>query len=168
MAPKLHRMLYATDLSDQSGDAVRYAVIYANKYKAKLIVFHVINQRSIFFSKILAIFFNEGQEHIIRQKKVNAALNHLENLLEMIRKEELKDHSEYVNEIEHLVVHYGSIAEEIVEKANRWGCELIILGPRKRSLLRRIFLSSVVRKVIRGTDTPVHIIPSSITTPTNL
>jgi nucleotide-binding universal stress UspA family protein len=151
-------MLFATDLSADCSDAIRYAVNYANRHNAKLIVFHVIDQQSITRSKILATFFNEGQEYIIRQKKVNAALKRMENLLEILRKKELNDHPEHVNKIEHLVVHYGMIAEEIAEKANRWGCELIILGPRRKRLLGRIFLPSISRKVIRRTDKPVHII----------
>ena len=71
---KFHRMVYATDLSDRSGDAIRYAVNYASRHNAKLIVFHVINQRSITCSKILATFFNEGQEGRIKQKKVSLKL----------------------------------------------------------------------------------------------
>ena len=158
MAPKLHRMLYATDFSADSIDAIRYAINYAIKHIATLIVFHVINQRSITCSKILATFFNGGQEHKIRQEKVNAALKRMENLLEILRKKKLNDHPEQVHKIEHLVVHYGRRAEEIVEKANRWGCELIILGAHRKRVLGRIFLSSISRKVIRGTNTPVHVI----------
>jgi nucleotide-binding universal stress UspA family protein len=151
-------MLYATDLSVDSIDAMHYAINYADQNNAKLIVFHVINQRSITCSKILSTFFNEGQEHKIRQEKVNTALKRMENLLEIIRKKELNDHPVHVNKIEHLAAHSGRIAEEIVEKANRWRCELIIIGPRKTNILGRIFLPSISRKVICGTDTPVHVI----------
>jgi nucleotide-binding universal stress UspA family protein len=158
MVPKLHRLLYATDLSAGSIDAFRYAVNYANQHNAKLIVFHVINQRSITRSKILATFFNEGQEHKIRQKKVNAALKHMEKLLEVNCKNDPTDTHANIKNVEHLVVHYGKIAEEIVEKADMWGCESIILGPRRKRLLGRIFLPSISRKVIWGTNTPVHII----------
>jgi nucleotide-binding universal stress UspA family protein len=154
-------MLYATDLAAYSIDAMRYAVNYANQHKAKLIVFHVINQRSITCAKIRSNFFNLDQEHKIRQKKVNAALKRMENLLEIIRKKELNDYPAHANKIEHLVVHYGRIAEEIVERANRWGCELIILGPYRNGFLRRIFLPSISRKVIRRTDTSVHVIKLS-------
>jgi nucleotide-binding universal stress UspA family protein len=158
MAPKLHRMLYATDLSDRSSNALHYAVDYANQHKAKLIVFHVINQRSITCAKILATFFNEGQEHKIRQEKVKAALGRMENLLEINCKKNPDENRPYIKNLEHLVVHYGRIAQEIVEKANRWGCELIILGPRRKRLLGRIFLPSVARSVIRQTDKQVYII----------
>jgi len=158
MAAKLHRMLYATDLSADSVDAMRYAANYADQNNAKLIVFHVITQRSITCSKVLSIFFNEGQEHKIRQAKVHAALKRMQNLLEIIRKKDLADPAMHLNKIEHLVAHYGRIAEEIVEKANRWGCESIILGPRRTNLLGRIFLPSISRQVRHGTDMPVHII----------
>lgn len=155
LAPKLHRMIYATDLSAYSSDAIRYAVNYAN-----LIVFHVINQRSITCSKILATFFNEGLEHKIRQEKGNAALKRMEKQLEIICKKNPNDNRAYIKNVEHLVVHYGRIAEEIVEKANRWGCGLIIFGPRRKRLLGRILLPNISRKVFRGTDTLVHIFPS--------
>ena len=158
MALRTHRMLYATDLSTNSLYAFQYAINYAIKHKATLIIFHVINQRSITWSKILSTFFNEGQEHKIRQEKVNAAFKCMENLLEIIRKKKLDDQPVHLNKIEHLAAHSGRIAEEIVEKANRWRCELIIIGPRKTNLLRRIFLPSISRKVICGTDTPVHVI----------
>lgn len=157
MTLKLPRMLYATDLSDDSLDAIRYAINYAIKHNATLIVFHVINQRSTTFSKILAAFFNEAQEHKIRQEEVIAALQRMENILELVSKKDFNDHCEYDNKVEYLIVHFGRIAEEIVEKANRWGCKLIILGPRRKRLLGRIFLPSISRKVIRGTDTPVHV-----------
>ena len=158
MTPKLHRILYATDLSADSIDAMRYAVNYADQHNAKLIVFHVISQGSITCSKIRSNFFNLDQEHKIRQKKVNAALNRMENLLEIIPKKELNDHPAHVNKIEDLVVHYGRVAEEIVERANRWGCELIILGPRRKGFLGRTFLPRISRKVIRRTNTSVHVI----------
>jgi nucleotide-binding universal stress UspA family protein len=151
-------MLYATDLSADSSDAFHYAVNYANQHNAKLIAFHVINLRSITRSKILATFFNEGPEHKIRQKKVNAALKRMKRLHEINSKKIPNDHRAYIKNIQHLVVHYGRIAEEIVEKANRWGSELIMLGPGRKRFLTRIFLPGVARRVIRRTDKRVHII----------
>jgi nucleotide-binding universal stress UspA family protein len=158
MVPKLHRMIYATDLSTDSIEAIRYAIKYAGKHKANLIIFHVINRRSITFSKIRSALFNETQEYKITQGKSSAALKVMENLLETACKKNPQNHLADIQNIEHLVVHYGRIAEEIVEKATRWGCELIILGPRRKRLLGRIFLPSVARRVIRRTDKPVHII----------
>jgi nucleotide-binding universal stress UspA family protein len=151
-------MIYATDLSPDSIDALRYAVNYANQHNAKLIVFHVINQRSITCSKILATFFNETQEYKIVKEKSHTALKRMKNLMEIIRKMNPNDQHTDLKNVEYLLVHYGRIVEEIIEKANRWGCELIILGPRRKGLLGRTLLPSVARSIIRRTGRPVHII----------
>lgn len=161
MAPKLSRMLYATDLSDRFSDAVRYAVNYANRHNANLIVFHVIDQRSITRSKILGTVFNEGQEHRIRQKKVNTALKRMQDLMGKTYNKNPNDQQTYLETVEHLVVHYGKIAEVIIGKANQWGCESIILGPRRKRFLGRILLPGIIRKVIRRTDKPVYVIKGS-------
>lgn len=158
MAHKNQRMLYATDLSAGAIGAMRYAVNYASRHSARLIVFHVISPRSIACTKILATFFNEGQEHKIRQKKINAALWRMEKLMDKICEKHPHAHDAYMHNVEHLIVHAGKVAEEIVDKAGRWGCALIILGPGRRSLLKRVFSLDISRKVIRRTDIPVHVI----------
>jgi nucleotide-binding universal stress UspA family protein len=158
MVPEFHRVLYATDLSGDSIEAIRHAIKYAGKHKANLIIFHVINGRSIAFSKIRSTLFNETQEYKIIQEKSDAALKRMKSLLETVCKKNPQNHRVEIQNVEHLVVHYGRIAEEIVEKAKRWGCELIFLGPRRKRFLGRIFLPSVTRRVIRRTDKQIHII----------
>ena len=158
MAPAPHRILYATDLSANSVDAFHDVINYAIEQEAKLIVFHVISKRAITFSKIFATFFNEAHEPTIIKEKANSAMKRMKNQLEKICKKERKDHAEYVNNVEHLVVHYGKIAEEIVEKANMWGCELILLGPHKNGFLKQLLPLSTSRKVLRLANKPVHFI----------
>ena len=82
----------------------------------------------------------------------------MENLMKIVCKKNPQSHRVDFKNVEHLVVHYGRIAEEIVEKADMWGCELIVLGPRIEKFLGQIFLPGLSRKVIRQTDKPVHII----------
>jgi nucleotide-binding universal stress UspA family protein len=161
MAYQYHRILYATDLSAASIGAIQYAINYAVKKNSTLIIFHVVDQRAIACSKILASFFNEGDGHKIRHEKVSAALKRMKTLLGICRQKELNNPFKHLNNIEYLVVHYGRIAQEIVEKTNQWGCDFIILGPRRKRLLGRLLLPSISRKVIRWTDKPVHIIKSS-------
>jgi nucleotide-binding universal stress UspA family protein len=158
MAADLHRMLYATDLSAVSKYGIRYAIQYASDHNASLIVFHVINQRSLAFSRIFPDFFNNAPGHNITKQKVNFALRQLERRLLEISKTQLYEHPEQHHTVEYLVVHYGKIAEEIAQKAHRWGCERIILGPRRKRFLGRIFLPSVARMVRRRSNAPVHII----------
>lgn len=158
MPPELDRILYSTDLSTESIDGLNFAIDYAVKREARLIVFHVINQRWTYFSKLIAIFLNEDHEQKIRQEKSIAALKLMKRQLVLLGKTKFKDHLKHISTAVYLVVHYGRIAEEIMEKANSWGCKLIILGPRRKRLLGRFFLPSISRKLINRTDMPVQII----------
>jgi nucleotide-binding universal stress UspA family protein len=158
-APGISRILYATDLSAKSIYGLHYAIDYAIKNKANLIVFHVITPRSIALEKMIAYFFNEAQENRILQQIANFAMQRMKNQLETISKKQRRDHPEYGHHVEHLVVHYGRIAAEIVEKADRWGCKSIVLGPHKNGFLKQFSPVSTLGKVLRLAHKPVHIIP---------
>ena len=158
MAADLHRMLYATDLSAVSKYGIRYAIQYASEHNASLIVLHIINQRPLTFARIFPDVFHDVPGQNIIKEKVNFALRQLERRLLEISKTQLDEHPEQHHTVEYLVVHYGKIAEEIAQKAYRWGCERIILGPRRKRFLGRIFLPSVARMVRRRSNAPVYII----------
>jgi nucleotide-binding universal stress UspA family protein len=104
----------------------------------------------------------------IKKEKGAAAMQRMKNQLEIICRQESKDRPGYINHVEKLVVHYGGIAEEeigdiaeeIVEKAKRWGCESILLGHRK-GFFRPIIPGAKSRKVLRLAHQPVHFIPST-------
>ena len=51
----------------------------------------------------------------------------------------LKNHPASAVIVEHLLVYPGKVAEEIVEKANWFGCEAIVLGSHGARFLTRIF-----------------------------
>ena len=47
MLPEVHKILLATDLSDDAGVALRYAISLAEKYNAELIMLHVLPNRKV-------------------------------------------------------------------------------------------------------------------------
>jgi nucleotide-binding universal stress UspA family protein len=152
------RILYATDLSAKSIEAFRYAVNYAIEHEAKLMVFHVISKRTITLSKIIGTFFNEAHESTIKKEKCASAMKRMKDQLEIIGRKESKDRPGYIKNVEKLVVHYGDIAEEIVEKADTWDCESILIGHRK-GFFRQILPGAISRKVLRLAHKPVHFVP---------
>ena len=73
-------------------------------------------------------------------------------------KKEFKHHPEYADLIEHMLVYPGNVAEELVEKANRFGCEAIVLGSHSASFLTRFFSGGTTKKVLKQTKKPVFIV----------
>jgi len=157
MIPDIKRILCATDLSANCDPIYNCAMNLAGERDAGLMVIHVISQRSIKAAKMLAYFLNESRKDIVKEKTYSA-LRRMKEQLSALFKKELKDHPEYADLIEHLLVYHGNVAEELVKKANRFGCEVIVLGSHSTSFLTRIFSGGTTKKVLKQTKKPVFIV----------
>ena len=155
--PKTGRILCATNLSNKSISTYRYALQKARENNAKVLVCHIISQRSIKAAKRLAYFLNETGKDIVKEKTYYAYRSMREQLSALFTKE-LKDHPESVDLIEHLLVYHGNIAEELVEKANRFGCDTIVLGSHKSSFVKRFIPGGTAKKVVKQTQKPVFLV----------
>ncbi|UCG07219.1 MAG: universal stress protein [Desulfobacterales bacterium] len=114
------------------------AMNLASDRGADLMVIHVISQRSIKAAKALAYYLNDSQNDVVKEKTYSA-LQRMKKQLGSFLKKEIKDHPESPGLDEHLLVYPGKVAEEIVEKANRFGCETIVLGPHGSSFYSAFF-----------------------------
>jgi nucleotide-binding universal stress UspA family protein len=153
----IRRIICATDLSGNCGHMYKCALNLAADRGAGLLIVHVVSQRSIKAAKMLAYYLNEVQRDVVREKTYSA-LQHMEKELGSFLKKEIKDHPEYPGLIEHLLVYVGNIAEEIVEKANRFGCEAIVLGDHGSGFLPVLFPWGTVKQVIKQTKKPVFLV----------
>ena len=73
-------------------------------------------------------------------------------------KKEIEDHPQYLDLIEHLLVYPGKVAEEIVEKADRFGCEAIVLGAPNCNFVKKFFPGSTAKNVLKLTKKPVFLV----------
>ena len=155
--PEIGRILCATDLSDKSAGTYRYAIQKAREDNANILVCHVISQRSIKTAKRVAYFFNETRKVIVKEKTYSA-LQRMQGQLSALFKKELKDHPDYADHIEHLLVYHGNVAEELVEKANRFGCNAIVLGSHRKSFVKRFFPGGPTKKILNQTKKPIFMV----------
>ena len=158
---KIGRILCATNLSNQSVSTYRYALQKARENNAKILVCHVIRQRSIKAAKKLAYFFNETHKDIVKEKTYSA-LQRMKEQLTTLLKKEIKEHPETVDLIEHLLVYHGNVAEELVEKANRFGCDAIVLGSRRGNFVKRFLPGGTAKRVLKQTPKPVFLVSKAI------
>jgi nucleotide-binding universal stress UspA family protein len=129
----------------------------AGERDAGLMVIHVISQRSIKAAKTLAYFLNEGQKDFVKEKTYSALQRMKEQLTSFLKKD-LKNYPVYAGLVEHMLVYPGKVAEEIVEKANRFGCEAIVLGSHSTGLLTRFSSGGTAKKVLKQTKKTVFIV----------
>lgn len=153
----MRRVLCATNLSGNSDHLYRFAMNLASQRDANLLVIHVISQRSIKAAGTLAYYLNETHRDVVREK-THSALQRTKEELGVFLKKEMNSHPDYPDLIEHLLVYPGEVAEEIVEKSNRFGCEVIVLGSRNNGFLKRFFSCGTTNSVLKRTQKPVFLV----------
>jgi len=157
MNAEIRRILCATDLSGNCDYIYSCAMNLAGEKDASLLVLHVISQRSIKAAKTLAYFLNESQKDVVKEK-THSALQRMKDQLSLFLKKDLKNYPANAGLLEHMLVYHGKVAEEIVEKANRFGCEAIVLGSHDTSLLTRFFSDDTAKRVLKQTKKTVYMV----------
>ncbi len=157
MDAEIRRILCATDLSGNCDHIYSCAMNLADERDAGLMVIHVISHRSIKAAKTLAYFLNESPKDVVKEKTYSALQRMKEQLTAFLDKN-LNNYPAYAGLVEHMLVYPGKIAEEIVEKANRFGCEAIILGSHKSGFAKKFFPGVTAKKVLSQTKKPVFMV----------
>jgi len=152
MIPKIKRVLYATDLSENSTYAFRYAVNTAEKHDAEIIILNVIEEMPAAVRAYLEL--DKRIENIKSE-----AIEEMNTRLDDFCKTELREKPECLERIKGVEVREGYPAEEILKTADEKGCDVIIMGTHGKGLLTHAFLGSVAERVLRRSRKPVFIIP---------
>ncbi len=136
----IKKILAPTDLSENSEFAMKYAKLVAEKFEAKLYIYHCITD-------------------------INAAIGYVPSLPAEQIINAMKD--EAVKEIEHLrnrynlngdvevVIEVGDAPKKIVDFADKNNIDLIVMGAHGKSGLERFMFGSVTEKVMRLSSKPV-------------
>lgn len=159
MIPKIHRLLYATDLSPNSAYAFRYAINSAMKHDAKIIILHVFEAPSPTVRAQMEFYMDGEQRKKIFNERISYALDRIKKRLRTFSEKELKDYPKAEDCIESIQVCEGFPADMILEKANELECDAIVMGTHGKGIIANAFLGSVAKRVLRRTRKPVFIIP---------
>ncbi len=158
MIPPIKKILYATDLSQNSVYAFFYAVDMAKNHNASIVILHTVEP--------LRRLFGEGATNI-EEKLKKAKEREQEMDIDEIKKrlQEFCNRTETqigfpcVELVSKILVPLGHPVEEILKTADDEGCDAIVLGTHGKGFLAQTFLGSVAGSVLKRTRKPVFIIP---------
>ena len=145
-------ILYATDYSENSELALKYAFNMSIKMKAKLLVIHIFDYST------LSDYINLNLEAGFPDIEGNAFKKHNSNLNAFCKRVLKMDITTLNIEIDAL--ENKSIVKGIVEKANTVNAFLIVIGIKGASKLRELIIGSTAKKLIEKAPCPVLTIPS--------
>ena len=159
MLPKIEKILYCTDLSENSDYACRYALYMARQTDANIYVLHVAEKPSPDALVTLETYVKDfgGRQKFVDQRLAQARemLNkQLERYLQTLPDDE-KPGAERVKAIHVCESHP---VDEILEQSEKLGCDLIVMGAHRKGVAHT-FLGSVSKRVMSNTRIPVLVVP---------
>ena len=135
-------ILFATDFSESSDHAFRYALSLARKFDSRLVIIHVINEpvdlRGFYVPHISFDKLEEEIEQGARKMMEKFCRTHAEG---------------YANIETHVVP--GIPYDEIIKKADEVAADLVVVGTHGRTGLDHVLFGSTAEKVVRKSPIPV-------------
>jgi nucleotide-binding universal stress UspA family protein len=141
------KILVPVDGSEPSALALNEAVKLAKSHGARLKLVHVVNELVVTSPEAPAVYFETIVESLRAEGKRT-----LEAAVAAVRAQALEPESELVEYIG------GRAADLIIEAANKWSPDLIVMGTHGRRGLRRLVLGSDAELVMRSATVPVLLV----------
>lgn len=160
MFPKVKKILYTTDLSENARYAFGYAASLAVCYTASITVLHVLESLSP--SAFLLVSEILGEERWSELKKQNSdqVIASIRHRIETFCDEQSCVLSDGGPMVEQIIVKPGHPVDEIVACAEKGGFDLVVMGSRGngQGALRDTLLGSTSRKVLKRCRKPVLVV----------
>lgn len=142
----MKKILVAVDFSDLATLVIDSAIMQAKAFGSEILVIHVEPPMPAFIG-------NEISPPILSEQtveEVDRINNDLNAIVRFIEEKGIKASYDYTQ---------GSIIESIVEKANNFNADLIVMGAHNHGFLFRAFIGSISSGVLKISKCPVLIIP---------
>jgi len=142
MTHPIKNVLWATDFSEESKEAMAYASFFAKTFGAKLTALHVVPD----FSPALYEIWPQAQAELtgkIEATKVSAKAQ----LDHVCKTERLC--------VDKVVIREGSAAKVILDTAKREGADLIVVGRKGIAGREQNLIGSVTHQILRSAHVPV-------------
>jgi len=141
----IDRILVATDFSAHAAAAERIATHWALFLGAEVEVFHAIRETAVLFAPYAVAGSGD-----FRGEMRNAASEEIERIVDRMQAAGLNVRSKLA---------YGLASAEIVNRAEEWDAQLIVIGRQGHSGLEHLVLGSAAERVLRQSGCSVLVAP---------
>lgn len=154
MIQQIKKILYATDLSKNSSYALLYATDMAKRHNARIVILHAIEPIPPY-----AEVYTGMTDEMKRKQQEETVEEIKKHLQDFCKKAEAQIGPPCVELISNILVRVGYPPVEILNTADKEGCDVIVLGTHGKGFLAHTFLGSVSSSVLHRTRKPVFVIP---------
>jgi nucleotide-binding universal stress UspA family protein len=153
--PDIKKILYATDLSENSRHAFAYAARIANCHGAGVTVLYVIEELSRYTTDLISVFAGDKEWEEIRKRKEQEVIDIIKNRIEDFCAQASSELPECPLIAEKILVKVGVPSSEIIKEAHNGEYDMVVMGTQGHSTLLDAMMGSTVRRVLRRCKKPV-------------
>ncbi len=140
----LQRVLFPTDFSELSLQAMKYARNFAETFKAELHVINVVDEAALYWTAVAP-----------NSVPIGPSIDELTDIAENEMQKFVQAHLADLKAPMVTEVLTGRPFMEIIKYARDHAIELIVIGTHGRSGLHHVLLGSVAEKIVRKAPCPV-------------
>ena len=165
---EVHKILYATDLSENARYGFAYAVSLANLYNAAITFIHVLPEVPSRLDKRIIGYISEERWEEIKSRNFEEARDAIIGKRQdhLAIRDALHQFSENVKEsregegfvTDDIIVVRGNPVEEILKYSEEKNCDLIVMGTHGQGTLADAMMGSTARRVLRRSRKPVLVV----------
>ena len=159
MIPQIKKILYATDLSQNSVFAFRYAINSAITHDADMIILHVIDHMLGANPAMVDLYIGEDQRKMIFDSQKEGAIDRIKKRLDNFCDQAQKNNPDVLNKVVSIEICEGSPPEVILRKADELYCDAIVMGTNGKGIISHTLFGNTAQKVLRRARHPVLIVP---------
>jgi len=158
-SPQVTKILYATDMGDETRPIFRYAMDMANHYKAKIVMLHVVEPMSDLARAVISTYLDKNVSGEMERNSMKDVLEKMKSRLKKFYKEECDSEEKYTYLIKEVMVVAGKPSDEILRVAEEENADMIVMGKSARKVRGIGVMGSSARRVSRLATIPVLVIP---------
>ena len=154
MEKKLSKILVAIDGSHAAFDAADYAVMLAKQHNAQLFLLHVLHPEEYYSSlQFFEIKQSSDSKELIEQAKIES-----NKWFDIIKKKIEEDILEKQMKIETAIIVSTATVDSILDYAEEKDIDLIVVGTRGRSGIKKLLLGSTASGIVTYSSCPVTVV----------
>jgi nucleotide-binding universal stress UspA family protein len=159
MLPKIQKILYATDLSDNSKRAFGYAASVAQSFGAQLIVLHVVEPINPNTYMQISSMLGEAEWVNLQMGRDSQLSEEIMTRLKQFCLDLQTDLRSFPLNEDQIMIRKGLPVDEIIGIAADEKVDLIVMGTHGYGLVKDALMGGTVRRLVRRSDIPVIVVP---------
>jgi nucleotide-binding universal stress UspA family protein len=160
MLPKLQKILYATDLSDNSKLAFGYAASLSQSYDARMIVLHVVEPINPNTYMQISSMLGEAEWINLQMGRDSQLTEEIMTRLKRFCLDLQTDMRSFPLNEDQILIRKGLPVDEIIGLAEEEKADLIVMGTHGYGLVRDALMGGTVRRLVRRSAIPVMVVPN--------